>query len=137
VVLVRACRREEIATVLDLWRDAGAPPSVTDDAAGLNRLLDRDPQCLLVAEVDGEVGGTLIAGFDGWRGHMYRLAVLPVHRRRGIARRLVAEGEQRLRRLGAVRIGAVVITADPQAVGFWSMAGYRLDGTMGRFVKEL
>ena len=137
VVVVRPCRRDEITTILELWRNAGAPPSVTDDSAGLARLLDRDPQCLLVAEVDGELGGTVIAGFDGWRGHMYRLTVLPAHRRRGIARRLVVEAERRLQRVGAVRVGAVVITANPEAVGFWSAAGYRLDRTMRRFIKEL
>ena len=42
------------------------------------------------------LSGTVIASWDGWRGAMYRLAVLPSLRRRGIAAALVDEGERRL-----------------------------------------
>jgi ribosomal protein S18 acetylase RimI-like enzyme len=39
--------------------------------------------------------GTLVAAWDGWRGNMYRLAVLPEHRRAGIGRELVDAGYER------------------------------------------
>ncbi len=29
---------------------------------------------LLIAEVEGRIFGTVIEGFDGWRGNIYRLA---------------------------------------------------------------
>jgi len=72
--------------VLAVWRAAEVVPSVSDDAGSLRRLLDTSDDALLIAEVDGRVVGTLIAAWDGWRGNLYRLAVLPSWRRRGIAR---------------------------------------------------
>jgi ribosomal protein S18 acetylase RimI-like enzyme len=55
--------------------------------------------------------GTIVAGWDGWRGSLYRLAVLPAARRRGTALRLVADGERRLAEKGAAASSAP--SADP------------------------
>src|SRR5439155_13608768 len=96
---IRPCRKHEIESVLDLWRRADAASSVSDDATGVGGLLERDPDALLLAVEDDALLGTLIAGFDGWRGTLARLAVDPDHRRRGIATALLAAGEDRLRRL--------------------------------------
>ena len=42
----------------------------------------------MVAESDQQIVGTVIAGWDGWRGSIYRLVVAPSHRRAGLGRRL-------------------------------------------------
>jgi len=46
---------------------------------------------LLVATVNGRIVGSVIDGWDGWRGHIYRLAGAPEHWRKGVARRLIVE----------------------------------------------
>jgi ribosomal protein S18 acetylase RimI-like enzyme len=69
-----------------------------------------------VAELGGEIVGTLIAAFDGWRGGMYRLAVEPSGRRRGFGRALISEGERRLRAAGARRVTALIGADDDIAV---------------------
>ena len=77
--------------VLELWRRAEASASSTESAEDVGGLLLRDPEALLLAETDeGEIVGSLIVGWDGWRGTFYRLAVDPAHRRRGLARTLTA-----------------------------------------------
>ncbi|HEY2936626.1 MAG TPA: GNAT family N-acetyltransferase [Gaiellaceae bacterium] len=134
---IRPCASHEIEAVLELWRRADAAPSVSDDEAGVGTLLGRDPQALLVAVDDGVLIGTLIAGFDGWRGTLARLAVDPAHRRLGVATALLAAGEDRLRRLGARRSSAIVIQSHEDAAGFWNAVGYAQDERVGRFVKDL
>ena len=132
-VVVRPGRREEIGEVLAVWRAAGSVPSVSDDPASLERLLEASGDALLVAEVDGRVAGTIIAGWDGWRGNFYRLAV----RRRGIALRLVAEAERRLAAKGARRLSAIVMSEHDPAVALWLAAGYHHDTRVGRYVRTL
>jgi ribosomal protein S18 acetylase RimI-like enzyme len=134
---VRPARRDEIAAVLALWRAADAVPSVSDDPTGLGRLLDTSGDALLVAEVDGGLVGTIVAGWDGWRGNLYRLAVVPTSRRRGIALRLVAEAERRLAAKGARRLSALVLTDHDPAAALWHAAGYHHQPAIGRFVKSL
>jgi ribosomal protein S18 acetylase RimI-like enzyme len=133
--MVRRGTTRDVAAVLQLWRDAGAVPGTTDDTGGLQALLDFDAGAMLVAEVDGDVVGSLIAAWDGWRGNMYRLAVRPAHRRHGIASRLVRAGEERLRSLGCRRITALVVDEHDHAVALWTHVGYtRVPGTR-RFVR--
>ena len=85
----------------------------------------------------GEIVGSLIVGWDGWRGTFYRLAVDPAQRRRGLATALVRAGEERLRALGAHRLNAIVETEEADAMAFWSAAGYELQTARSRFVKNL
>jgi ribosomal protein S18 acetylase RimI-like enzyme len=138
-VRIRPCRPEECPAVLGLWRDAEAVPSATDTPAELARVVRDNGDLFLVAEADGRLVGTVIGGWDGWRGNVYRLAVLPSHRRRGIARALVREVERRLVARGARRLSILVAGDDVQAVTFWdSLAGlgYRRDPTMGRYIRN-
>src|SRR5438105_13769902 len=85
-VAVRPAVSDEIEAVLDVWRRAEVIPSETDTAADLAALLRQDEAALLVAIGEGRIVGTVIATWDGWRGGLWRLAVLPEWRRGGVAR---------------------------------------------------
>src|SRR5262249_11785037 len=98
---IRDCRLEDVEAVPAHWRLAEATPRVTDPADALRRAVTASAASVLVAEVEGQVVGSIIGTFDGGRGNLYRLAVDPAHRRRGVARGLVAEVERRLARQGA------------------------------------
>jgi len=125
--------------VLGLWALARSEHATTSDRAeDIERLIAETPSVLLVAEDgEGEIVGVLIAGWDGWRGNMYRLAVHPEHRRRGIARGLLDAGEEHLRGLGARRVTALVGYDDEVAGAFWDAAGYPVDQEIGRRVRNL
>src|SRR6476469_5590234 len=105
---IRGAAEEDVEEVLGLWRLAEGRPSRTDNAEAVRGLLAADPGSLLVAEAEGAIVGTLIAGWDGWRGSFYRLAVHPAWRRRGLATALLRAGEERLEGLGAARLTAIV-----------------------------
>jgi ribosomal protein S18 acetylase RimI-like enzyme len=121
--------------VLELWGMAAEGASATDDRDGLLGLLAHDRGALLVAERDGVIVGTVIAAWDGWRGHCYRLAVRPEHRRAGVARALLTAADERLASLGARRVDALVVDGNEQAEQVWSAAGFRLQTGMRRWVK--
>ena len=133
---VRGARQDDLDAVLAVWDAArSAAASTPDDAASIAGAIEQG--ALLVADDGGAVVGTIVAGWDGWRGNMYRLAVLPSHRRRGIATELVEAGEALLRRRGARRITALVGRGDPVAMGLWRAVGYGHDAKIARFVRDL
>jgi len=135
---IRSARVQDIAAVLDLWGAAGSVPTVGDDPPeGLTRLLATDPRALIVAEIEGVLAGSLIAAWDGWRGSFYRLAVAREHRRKGLATRLLREGEQRLRARGAIRLTAIVAADEEGAMAFWRAAEYAQQPHRARFVRHL
>lgn len=136
-VSIRPARPEDLVTVLEIWRDVSLAASEHDRVEVVAALLEHRASSLLVAELDGALVGTLIAGFDGWQGHLYRLAVLERCRRRGVGHALVAEGERILRAQGARRGAASVLLGKPEAVAFWVAAGYAHRPASGRFTKAL
>ena len=134
---IRECREEEAEALLSLWQQAEATVSVTDTIEDVRRALGHSSAMVLVAEGRGGLVGSVIGSFDGWRGNIYRLAVLPEYRRQGVARALVEEVEARFAEQGAKRITALVEWEHPWATGFWDSVGYKQDARIVRYVGGL
>jgi ribosomal protein S18 acetylase RimI-like enzyme len=135
-VNIRSATPADAAVLLDFWLRY-AEPSHTDDEAGVAALVS-NPACDVLMAEDGQaLIGTVVAGFDGWRANMYRLAVDEARRRQGIARALIAAAEQSLLARGARRISAIVIDGHDYAVKAWQSAGYERQDTVGRYVKTI
>ncbi|WP_406095627.1 GNAT family N-acetyltransferase [Kitasatospora purpeofusca] len=138
--ILRTAGPEEVPAVLALWARAAKGTSITDDADGVAALLARDPDCLLVAVRADEPAallGTVIAGWDGWRCHLYRLAVDPEHRRRGIGAALLAAAEERFAALGGRRADAMVLDGNTLGHRTWRGAGYGPQPQWTRWAKPL
>jgi len=140
MIALRAATHDDIPAVLAFWGESTAEPSSTDDAEGIATLLARAPDALVLA-VDGaadhRIVGTVVAGWDGWRGSLYRLAVAPSYRRRGIATALVDEAERRLLALGVRRMHLIVGRAGGVAAEkFWLAVRYEPTDQV-RMVKNL
>ena len=139
-VTIRPCRADECAQVLEVWRRSETLPSVSDDMESVQRVVTEGPGTLLVAEADGAMIGTIIAGWDGWRGSIYRLAVVPEQQRRGVARALVEAAVRWHRTQGARRTGAYTHLGEAHAMAFWrslSAIGFEEVPDHRRFVIDL
>lgn len=131
---VRAATSGDIPELLAFWQRAAEPTS-TDSGEALAVLLARDPGALIVAEAGGAIVGSVVAGWDGWRGSIYRLAVAPEHRRAGLGGALLCAAEQRLDELGATRLHAIVVAANHQAVAFWESSEWEYQAGQLRYAK--
>jgi ribosomal protein S18 acetylase RimI-like enzyme len=138
MIEIRPCRLEECAAVLAMWVRAGAIQSPTDTLEEVSHLVRGHADSLLVAIRQGSIVGSIIGGWDGWRGNIYRLAVAPEARRAGLARGLVDAAERMLVSKGARRISALVERHEAHAVGFWDALadrGWHRDERMMRYIK--
>ena len=125
----------DVESVLQLWSEAGAEPSHTDDVESLGKLIAHDPSALIVARDDDRIVGSVIAAWDGWRGSVYRLVVATSHRRRGLGRQLLERAESRLAAAGAARCQAIVVESEPVATGFWQATQWERQIDRSRFVR--
>lgn len=132
--LIRRAVDVDLPAVLELWQLAAAEPTHTDDLDGLRTLFKHDRASLLVADTEGQLVGSVIAAWDGWRGSIYRLVVLPHERRHGLGRQLLSAGQARLESLGARRLQAIVVESDDRAIGFWRASTWEEQSQRRRFV---
>jgi ribosomal protein S18 acetylase RimI-like enzyme len=93
---------------------------------------------LFVAEAEGKVVGSIMAGYDGHRGWIYSLAVLPEYRRRGLGSRLVRHAEQQLRALGCPKINLQIMKGSDLVESFYRKLGYEAEPrvSMGKKLPE-
>lgn len=121
---------QDYPAVYKLWSNAG--PGIhlrrSDEPSEIAKKLQRDPDLFLVAEIDHQVVGTVLGGFDGRRGMLYHLAVSPPYRERGIAEALMQELEKRLRTRGCIRYYLLVTPDNHAAIHFYEHRGWeRMD----------
>jgi ribosomal protein S18 acetylase RimI-like enzyme len=121
---IREARAGDVEAILALWQAAGSGPSITDTPEHLRILTAQSADLFVIAEDEGKLVGSVIGGWDNWRGHIYRLAVHPEFRRRGLARALTSEIERRLRARGARRIYALASVKQEMGVKFWESLPY-------------
>jgi ribosomal protein S18 acetylase RimI-like enzyme len=135
---LRAATAADIDGILKMWQEAAEnatrPP---DTREAVTALLARDPDAVILAEHDGELIGSVIAGWDGWRCHLYRLAVRPAWRRKGVGSALLRAAEDRFKALGAARADAMVLDSNDLGQNLWRANGYRRQDDWRRWVKEL
>jgi ribosomal protein S18 acetylase RimI-like enzyme len=112
--------------VIDLWEHAGPGIHVrrSDEAEEIKKKIERDPDLFLIAEMDGQVIGTVMGGFDGRRGMVYHLAVDQSYRQKGIGRLLMNELEKRMAHKGCIRSYLLVTRDNPEAIHFYETTGW-------------
>ena len=132
---VRSFRRSDGEALSRLWGLVFPDdPPWNAPTVMIENKLRVQPDLLLVGEIGGTVVGAVMAGFDGVRGWIYHLAILPEHRRRGFATRLVRSAEQGLRFLGCPKVNLQVRPTNQDVVEFYRSVGYQVEErvSMGR-----
>lgn len=108
-----------------LWSSCEGLGAGHDDDGSWHAFLLRNPGLSFVAEEDGRLVGTVLAGHDGRRGIVYRLAVAPDRRRDGLGGRLLESALDALRAEGLTRVLLFLFADNEAGRPFWRAVGAR------------
>jgi ribosomal protein S18 acetylase RimI-like enzyme len=130
---------DDYSAARSLWEHAGSGIHVrrSDEPGEIQKKLQRDPDLFLVAESDGKLIGTVIAGFDGRRGMIYHLAVEAAFRKHGTGSLLMDEVERRLKAKGCIKCYLMVANDNESAMRFYEARQWERMDTITTFGKEL
>ena len=114
--------------VIALWKDVfGYQTPHNRPAAAIDRKLAVEDGLFFVALRRDLVVGTILSGYDGHRGWLYSVAVLPAHRKAGIGAALVRHAERALIHRGCVKINLQITAGNKAVVGFYGALGYAVE----------
>ncbi len=116
--------------VVALWAECGLTRAWNDPRHDIARKLQVQRELFLVAEADGNVVGTAMAGYEGHRGWVNYLAVAPSHQGSGVGRGLMDEVERLMLQRGCPKINIQVREDNVGALKFYEAIGFVADASV-------
>ncbi len=114
--------------VVALWnRVFPDDPPHNAPAAVFDAKLSTGDGMLIVAKNGSLIIGTAMAGYDGHRGWLYKVAVAPEYRRRGIAGSLVDHAVRALRAAGCTKVNLQIRPANEGVRVFYKSIGFMVE----------
>lgn len=113
--------------LIDLWQACGLTRPWNDPAKDIQRkLTDNMGQLALMLDGDKLVASVMV-GFDGHRGSVFYLAVLPAYQGRGCGKQLMQYCEEYLLQLGCPKLNLCVRDTNVKVLEFYQALGYEPD----------
>lgn len=127
---IRVFKQADFEEVTTLWERCDLLRPWNDPETDIERKLNHDADLFLVAEVGGEVVGTVMGGYDGHRGTAYYLGVHPDFRGRGIANALISRLEKKFVARGCPKIQILVGEENDAVIGMYEKLDYETQDTL-------
>jgi len=120
----RQFQPDDTEQTVALWQACGLTRPWNDPHKDIERKLQQEPELFIVAEHNGQLLGSVMAGYDGHRGWIYYLSVLPQYQSQGLGKSLVQQAEQRLRSKGCPKIQLMIRHDNSGVQDFYRTLGY-------------
>ncbi len=117
-------RESEFAALVALWDACGISTPQNDPARDIPFMQHAPNAILLLGHRDGRLIGSIMAGHDGHRGWLYKLAVAPDQRGQGFGRALVREAEDWLAACGLPKVNLMIRETNTAVRDFYATLGY-------------
>ena len=123
---IRNYQESDYSEVLKLWKKAGITTGHSDEEEEVKKILKVNPETFLVGVLDGKVIGSVIGGYDGRRGLIHHLAVLPKNQGKGFGKKLMVEVEKRFAEMGVVKSHLLIDSDNKDVINFYLRIGWEL-----------
>lgn len=125
---IRPFQDDDETAVIALWRTSfPSEPPRNEPLAIIRRKRRVQSELFLVGTEDGRVVATVVAGYDGYRGWVYHVAVAADVRRKGYGRTMMGAAEERLRALGCPKLNLQINRSNGDVVAFYEALGYLVE----------
>ena len=125
---IRVMRDEDYQEVHKLWKQiSGFAMRMLDDSEeGVLRFIHRNPTTSIVAEMEGEIVGTILAGHDGRQASFYHVCVRKDRRNMGIGTAMVTAAMRALNEEHVNKITLVAFRKNEVGNRFWQHVGWKI-----------
>ena len=138
MVKIREASKSELSNILQLWNDAELihKPLGRDRLENLQNQMNASNFCILLAEQNSLLIGSVMVTHDGRKGWINRLAMLKKFRNQGIAMALIKEAERWLSDQDIEIYAALIDDPNDPSMNLFSKAGYTKHTDIIYFTKK-
>ena len=137
MTLIRTFKEKDRKKVTQLWDICGLIRSWNDPNKDLDRKQRLGKDLFLILELENDIIGTAMGGYDGHRGVMNYLAIHPGFRGNGFGKLLVKEVEKRLVEQGCPKVNLLVRSDNVEVGSFYESINYEKQEDVFIFGKRL
>lgn len=130
---IRSFQLSDANRVTELLQVALSEDCYENTIGPFARQLSWDSDLIMVAEKDGELVGALIGTIDQNQGYIYRIAIHPDARRRGVGKALVQAVEKRFQQRKVTRVWVAGDEHNKAAMPLYEAMGYGANQIMKAF----
>ena len=137
-MIIREFSIKDYDSLIILWNDAQLPfkPKGRDKRDKIEYVLKQETAIFLIAEINGKIVGSVFGTHDGRKGWINRLAVAPEFQKQDIAKKLIAEVEDRFSELGIDIIACLVEDWNAKSLQVFEKLGYEKHSDIVYFSKR-
>lgn len=117
----------DLEAVVALWQSCDLTRPWNDPYKDIHRKLTDNTGAFWVGCIDGEIIATVMIGYDGHRGSVNYLAVVPNYAGQGIGREIMARVEAFLIDLECPKVAFCVRRENDAVLAFYDNLGYSID----------
>ncbi|EAJ7110108.1 GNAT family N-acetyltransferase [Campylobacter upsaliensis] len=125
---IRAMQESDYEKVYALWCEIKGfgLRSIDDSFENISAFLGRNPNLSAVAELEGEIIGSILCGHDGRTGGFYHVCVHKNHRKKGIAHEMTKFCLEALKKEKINKIALIAFKSNDLGNEFWRHYGFTL-----------
>ncbi len=124
---IRPFQMTDKDSVIQLWIQCNLVAPHNNPMRDIERKMRVNPDWFLVGEMDGQVVGTCMVGYEGHRGWINYLAVRPDLQKRGLGKRFMEHAEKILLAAGCAKVNLQIRSTNQAVIKFYENFGYKQD----------
>jgi len=113
--------------VVNLWRKCGLIVPQNDPVEDIKKKLDFQPELFFIGLLEDKVIGSIMVGYEGHRGWINYLAVIPEYQKQGYGRKLVQKAINELKKYGCLKVNLQVRRSNTSVIDFYKHLGFKED----------
>lgn len=134
---IREYQKNDYAAVKEILSENNLFDPVWDREENLQKIIHKDPEGVLVAEIDGKVVGNIYFFDNGWEASIYRLAVKKEYQKQGIATQLLTEVEKRLKKRNVHEVMGFFAVNNKELEKYYAKRGFTIGNTFKCIWKKI
>jgi ribosomal protein S18 acetylase RimI-like enzyme len=124
---IRPYQSQDEEAVIDLWQECGLVVPQNDPHIDIARKIEYQPELFFVGTLEQKVIATIMIGYEGHRGWINYMAVMPCYQHMGFGAKLIDYAVSALKPLGCQKINLQVRETNKEVIEFYKKHGFQDD----------